>query len=151
MLSQIPYAIATPVMILNSAIDKSGRTVVLVTSLKDYQGKSVLVPIIVNQVNFYHEVNAIKSIYGKDNDQWFQQEIKAGRLRYIDKEMALPWSRSARLQLPLDVTTQGLSLGFSTVPKRGECRLLTEKNIVKPVYENEQEPRFLKNAATPSP
>lgn len=46
----------------------------------------------------FYEVNAIGSIYGhEDKGAWFTNQIKAGRLQYIDKEKASKWSQAAGL------------------------------------------------------
>ena len=121
-LKQIPEAIADPIMVFDSKTAPKGQSLVVVTELKSPENKTIIVAIYLNQRNKRHEVNAIGSLYGKDKDPWFVDQIKEGRLRYINKKKSNRWSQSAGLQLPLEETTNGSS----------NRKILFDHDIVKP-------------------
>jgi hypothetical protein len=143
MLEQIPLAITEPIMVFKSATDT--KSFVVMTGITDNKGRTVIVPIQVDQRAGRHIVNNITSIYGHENNpksgkpEWFITQIKEGRLLYMDKEKALKWSQSAGLQLPLEETIQNL-----------KNKIHTENDIVKPFLgesaktEEEVKPSFRK-------
>ncbi|MEN6421335.1 MAG: diguanylate cyclase [Smithella sp.] len=98
---QLPAAVADPIMVLDSKTSPN-KSLVVVTELKSPEGRTVIAAIYLNQINKSHRVNAIGSVYGKNEIKWFIEQIKEGRLRYINKNKSRQWSQSAGLQLPLE-------------------------------------------------
>ncbi|MDP2815439.1 MAG: hypothetical protein Q8O19_02035, partial [Rectinemataceae bacterium] len=92
---------------------------VVMTELKDSNGKTVVAAVHINRKEAWHEVHNIDSVYGKDSDQFFADEMESDRLLYLDKKKSAAWSSSARLYLPLDSTLQ-----------RSKHRIYTEDDLV---------------------
>jgi len=100
-LKNLPDLLADPVMIFES----SSEGLVVVTEVKDADGDPVLAALHLKARENYHDVNRVASLYGKDGGgRWLQEQIDKGRLLYAHKEKASHLSRTARLQLPGDVT-----------------------------------------------
>jgi|GEM_PF-6130127 len=129
LIEQLPIALTAPIMVLKSATEPD--SFVVMTEAQDNQGRWVIVPV---KLNFPvgtigAHVNKITSIYGRENNaltgkpEWFIDQIKAGNLVYMDKEKALRWSTSARLQLPLEETIKNL-----------KYKIHSEADIVKPKF-----------------
>ena len=53
-------------------------------------------------------VNSIKTVFGKEWAGWFEKEIAAGRLRYLDTERR-PWFSQQGVQFPRREPTTGHS------------------------------------------
>ena len=89
-------------------------------------------------------VNNITSAYGKDENEWFIEQIKLGNLVYQDIKRSLEWSNRRRLSLPNQMTTQG-SLNViqkeDIVNKKTQNFLQTERRAA--FTENQQD--FLRN------
>lgn len=66
--------------------------------------------------DFYH---VLASAYGKNSSWMFVDQIKAGKLQYLNKKKALVWARSARLQLP------------EVASHKGKAKVLTSEDTVK--------------------
>lgn len=73
--------IADPVMIFNSKTDG----IVVATDQKDKNGKKIVV---VFKKDSSNRLNHIASIYGREKDSWFVEQVAAGRLLYADKDRA---------------------------------------------------------------
>jgi hypothetical protein len=101
LIKRLPELLNNPIMILQSATEKG--SVVAVIDALDFNGFFVIAAIHPDRQHKQHKVNIIASIYGKSRLGWFDEQIKAGRLLYLDKEKALLLSRSAWLQLPREV------------------------------------------------
>ncbi len=94
-LKQLPGALADPIMIFDSATTP-GSLVVMV-ELTDPDGATLVVPLRLNKKRGRYEIyNEISSVYGrkkqdtqKPNDQWFGDQVKEGRLRYMNTKKAL--------------------------------------------------------------
>ena len=106
-IKHIPYAIADPIMVFESAtVDNA---FVILTELTDKMGNDVVVAMHLNRTEKHIKINRISSVYGKQNVEGFvESQIKSGNLKYINKNKSLLWSQSRGLQLPkLADTTRG--------------------------------------------
>lgn len=103
-IKQLPGLLKAPIMIFRSATEPDA--LVAAIDAKDKNGDTVIAVIHPNQRHKQHRVNLIASVYGKSRACWFREQIEKGRLLYADKEKALRWSQSARLQLPGEVTAK---------------------------------------------
>ncbi|MBQ7263586.1 MAG: hypothetical protein IJR14_07675 [Synergistaceae bacterium] len=103
-LKQVPRALADPVAIFTSKTHPNTRVVVM-TEIQDTNGATVIVPVELGRKQHAYYVNKISSIYGKDSDVWFVDQVTDGRLRYIDRQKSSQWSNRTGLQLPAGTTT----------------------------------------------
>lgn len=129
LVEQLPVALTTPIMVFKSATQSD--SFVVMTELQDNQGRWVIVPVRLNYTvsSTGNQINQITSLYGHNDNvrsgkpEWFIDQIKGGNLVYMDKEKALRWSESARLQLPLERAIKNL-----------RNKIHTEADIVKPKF-----------------
>jgi hypothetical protein len=101
LIKRLPALLNSPIMILRSATEKG--SVVAVLDALDLNGCFVIAAIHPDRKHKQHKVNILASIYGKSRLGWFDEQIKAGRLLYSDKEKTQRLSQSAWLQLPREV------------------------------------------------
>lgn len=132
-LKQIPSQLHDPIMVFDSATEPN--SLVVMTELKDTKGKTIIAAIHLSKQYGRHEVNNVASIYGKDRNRWFSEQIEKGRLRYINEIKASNWFMTLGLQLPkVRGTIQG-----------SKIRILTEKDFVKPeIDEGDGQPMLRK-------
>ncbi|MDA0780852.1 MAG: hypothetical protein PQ612_10775 [Rickettsiales bacterium] len=100
-IKRLPALLKEPIMVFSSATE-TGSLIAIVDEY-DCSGNTVIAVINPDWQNKRHKVNKIASVYGKSRLRWFAEQIEAGRLLYSDKEKALRWSQSTRLQLPREV------------------------------------------------
>lgn len=112
-IKRLPALLRSPVMIFKSATELDA--IVAMIDATDKNGNIVIVVIHPDRRHKQHRINLIASVYGKDRARWFTEQIEKGRLLYADKEKALRWSQSARLQLPGEVTA---TRHKNTIPRR---------------------------------
>lgn len=114
-LKQLPEQLANPVLVFKSATVDNG--IVVLTELVDSQGRSVIAAIHLEVQHGSHMVNALASVYGRNNvNNFVEDQIDKGRLLYADKEKSRDWLRSRGLQLPKEVAQQHDSIN-SIVPQ----------------------------------
>ncbi len=101
-IKQLPGLLKAPIMVFRSATEPDA--LVAVIDAKDKNGDTVIAIIHPDRRHKQHRVNLIASVYGKSRACWFREQIDKGLLLYADKEKALRWPQSARLQLPGEVT-----------------------------------------------
>lgn len=111
---QIPAALADPIAIFEStsnARDSKTNDVVFMLDLKDQNGANVVAAIWLDQERIGLSVNKLASYYGKEsvkkgkivpNSSWFNQQVGAGRLMYVNTKKALHRTASGLLVLPVD-------------------------------------------------
>ena len=90
--------IANPIMVFDSATQPG--SLVVMTGLKDEDESTIVAALLPSGRYGRHEVNVVVSVYGKDRNGWFIDQMENGRLRYIDKKKALIWFMTLGLQLP---------------------------------------------------
>lgn len=134
-IKRLPALLKKPIMVFRSATE-TGSLIAIVDEY-DCSGNTVIAVINPDWQNKHHKVNKIASVYGKNRLRWFAEQIEAGRLLYLDKQKALSWSQSARLQLPREViaTEHGLIIPpyQPKVKNNNQSKpLLTLKNKGKP-------------------
>jgi hypothetical protein len=100
-IKRLPALLQEPIMIFSSATERG--SLIAIIDEYDRNGNTVIAAINPDWRNKRHKVNKIASVYGKNRLHWFAEQIEAGRLLYSDKEKALRWSQSTRLQLPREV------------------------------------------------
>ncbi|WP_319764544.1 PLxRFG domain-containing protein [Maridesulfovibrio sp.] len=116
-LKQLPRQLAAPVMVFKSATVPDAF--VFLTEIK-LGRKSVMAAVHYDTKSQHVKVNKVASMYGRW-PSWYARQMEEGRLVYRDKKKSLAWARTNGLQLP-------------KVPlKRGNNKIITEKDIVKPV------------------
>ena len=104
-IKKIPQYLSDPIMVYNSASRKDSYTVL--TEAVDKNNESILIALQINKFEDGIYVNNITSAYGKDENEWFIEQIKLGNLVYQDKKRSLEWTNPRRLSLPNQMTTQG--------------------------------------------
>ncbi len=87
---KIPHLLADPVMVFNSRTRND--SFVFFTEHKDKDGESIVIPLAVKKRKNNIVINAITSMYGKDNEQNFVY-ANLDKLRYIDKKRSLDWEK----------------------------------------------------------
>ncbi len=98
-IKDIPAAMAVPIMIFKS--DTVKNAFVILTEHNDKSGDAVIVALHLNKEEKYIRVNRVASIYGKErNENFIQNQIAAGNLKYVNKNKSQAWSQSRGLQLP---------------------------------------------------
>lgn len=120
-IERLAAAIHDPIMIVDSAT-QAGAIVVL-TEVKTAEGNVIAAIHLDKQERggFYH---VVASAYNKKSPWMFVEQIKANKLRYIEKKRALAWARENRLQLP------------ALSSQKGKAIVLTPEDVVK--YKNAQ-------------
>ena len=105
-IKQVPAALADPIAIFESTKTKESgnRSLVAMLEMKDKNMATVLVPLHLD-VRVQGDrrevvVNRLASVYGKErdgvpNDGWFQRQVDAGRLLYLNEKKSLAWGRSS--------------------------------------------------------
>ena len=95
MIKQIPDALKKPLLIMQSQRSDSKEDIIAVVSLKDSEGRPIIVPLSPNKKGRFNDVridiNLAKSIYGRNNfTQFVENACKEKRVLYInDKSRAL--------------------------------------------------------------
>lgn len=84
---QLPLAIADPVMVFRS--DSQPDSLVVLTELKDGQGKPVVTAVHLNSQVGRYVVNRVASAYGKDDIYGVERWLKKGLLLYANKSKSL--------------------------------------------------------------
>ena len=128
-IKRLPALLETPIMVFRSATEPDA--LVALINATDRNGNAVIAAIHPDRHHQQHRVNLIASVYGTNRARWFIDQIDEGRLLYADKEKALRWSRSARLQLP------------------GEVTAARHSKIITPALHKVKENSPAKNAVTP--
>lgn len=127
-LQQIHAGIYDPLAVFKSATRQN--TMVIVTEVHDVNGDTVIVPVYLSTASDHHQVNAIKSIYGKrDIEKWLGDQVAAGRLLYVNTKKARTANKAAWLHLPTPVKNDGAP-AVGSVPSL-DSTVLTENDIVK--------------------
>ena len=76
-LKKIPVQLNDPIMVFESESHPQ-TSFVIMTEITDQDGDTVIVAIHLDKQVGRHVVNDIASIYGKDEDRWFQNQILKG-------------------------------------------------------------------------
>lgn len=127
-LQQIHAGIYDPLAVFKSATRQNAM--VIVTEVHDVNGDTVIVPVYLSTASDHHQVNAIKSIYGKrDIEKWLGDQVAAGRLLYVNTKKARTANKAAWLHLPTPVKNDGAP-AVGSVPSF-DSTVLTENDIVK--------------------
>ena len=92
-LEQLPKLIQAPVAILDSSADDSLLSVLVVTP----EGKPMVA--VIGRGAEGERSHYISSVYTKDAPGWFEQQVKQGRLRYVDAKRASALADISSLQL----------------------------------------------------
>ena len=92
-IKHIPEQLDKPLMIFEA--DRRKDSLVILTKL-EHNGGSVMAALQLNKNRAHYEINRINSIYAKHKDV-FVRYIKAGLLRYADKNKAPEWLHSVGL------------------------------------------------------
>ena len=98
MVKQIPDALKKPLLIMQSQRSDSKEDIIAVVSLKDSEGRPIIVPLSPNKKGFFNgievDINLAKTIYGKDRfTNFLQKAVQEKRVLYINeksRELAIP-------------------------------------------------------------
>ena len=104
---QIPRALTDPLMIFEAEYSgkKGENRIIAVLDLKDQNGTTIVTPFELKQKNNKkgYEINEMLSAFGKEDKftkkqatKWYEDNVSAGRLRYINKGKTAEWLKSAR-------------------------------------------------------
>ena len=104
-IKNIPNYLANPVMVFNS--ESRPGSYVIMTETVDSKNQTVMVALGVNKIDANIVVNNITSAYGREENEWFIEQIKLGNLIYQDKKRSLEWTNERGLSLPTQMSTQG--------------------------------------------
>ena len=115
----IPKLLADPVMVFTSRTREDSY--VFFTEHKDFRGRSIIVPLAVNQKYGRLVINKITSIYGRNHEiRYVKDNIVRGNLVYFDKKRSLEWERECKVQFLTQV-----------LPKQGHMSsILTKERLV---------------------
>lgn len=89
---------------------KGEKRVIAVLDLKDKNSATVVTPFELKQKNNKkgYEINEMLSAFGKEDKftkqqatKWYEDNVSAGRLRYINKGKTAEWLKSARDEYPM--------------------------------------------------
>lgn len=146
-LMDLPIYLNRPIMVFDSKT-LPGALVVM-TEIVDADGDTAVAAIHLSKRKGHRVVNNIASVYGKDDEQFFLREIKAGRLRYIDEKKSRRWAEKRKISFPS--TTEAFAPGAiirALIALRGKDPgafkniVLTEKDLVKFIREGRFSARF---------
>lgn len=109
---QIPRALTDPLMIFEAEYSgkKGENRIIAVLDLKDQNGTTIVTPFELKQKNNKkgYEINEMLSAFGKEDKftkqqatKWYEDNVSAGRLRYINKGKTAEWLKSARDEYPM--------------------------------------------------
>ena len=122
-LKMIPQLLADPIMIFksDSPTRKIKDSYVFFTEHKDFRGRSIIVPLAVNQKYGRLVINKITSVYGRNHEiRYVKDNIVRGNLVYFDKKRSLEWERECKVQFLTQV-----------LPKQGYIdSILTKERLV---------------------
>jgi GGDEF domain-containing protein len=82
-IKQLPVGIVQPIAIFKS--DTEENALVIAIDLKNHNNDNVVIVLHLDQ---NQRINSIKSVYGKDRKQWYQEQTKKGNLLFVDKKRA---------------------------------------------------------------
>ncbi|MBQ1629390.1 MAG: hypothetical protein II098_09605 [Treponema sp.] len=99
-LEKLPEYISNPLMVFKS--DTVPNSKVIMTEYQDVNDRTVVIALHCDSRADSGKliVNRISSVYRKDNDYFFLNQIKKGNLEYIDEKRSQEWAVRQRLQLP---------------------------------------------------
>ena len=108
-IKQIPKALTDPLMIFDTYGGTNGEErKVVVLDLKDKSGATIVVPFELNVDNKdkSYKMNEVLSAYGKTDSKtheastrWIEEQLKSGKLRYINKKRAAAFDNEKLLSL----------------------------------------------------
>lgn len=97
-LKELPVVLANPIAIFKNYDSRTDsvrpNSFIVVVGIKSHNGDLTNIPILFNKNEDGH---FILSIFPRENDEWYQQQIKHNRLLYIDrtkKDVILMWRQS---------------------------------------------------------
>lgn len=139
-LRQLPAHLHDPIAVFDSGSREN--SFVIMTELQDAKGDTIIAAIHLEKEYGRYKVNEIASVYGKNRNAWFSEQIEKDRLRYIDEKRASDWAVTRGLQLP---TVRGSNRGSKT-------SILTKDDLVKAIQQRSQGPAVFRQAdlSTPS-
>ena len=122
-LKMLPQLLADPIMIFksDSPTRKIKDSYVFFTEHKDFRGRSIIIPLAVNQKYGRLVINKITSVYGRNHEiRYVKDNIVRGNLVYFDKKRSLEWERECKVQFLTQV-----------LPKQGYMgSILTKERLV---------------------
>ena len=122
-LKMLPQLLADPIMIFksDSPTRKIKDSYVFFTEHKDFRGRSIIIPLAVNQKYGRLVINKITSVYGRNHEiRYVKDNIVRGNLVYFDKKRSLEWERECKVQFLTQV-----------LPKQGHMSsILTKERLV---------------------
>lgn len=104
-IKKIPEFLADPVMVFNSA--STPGNYVIMSETVDKKNRTIMVAMEINKKDRSLIVNNITSAYGRNDNNFFIEQIKLGNLLYQNKQKSLEWTSERGLPLPSRLTTQG--------------------------------------------
>lgn len=133
-LKQIPRKLTDPLAIFkNRDKDKNEipDEVIVLVDLNDNLGNPIIVPFVFNAKKDRHEINKIKTIFGKGNEDgvnfdWFSTALAKRDLLYINKQRGLPVLQRLGHQSSMRVTLKSSSI--QSIPNEHDLDKLKNDN-----------------------
>ena len=92
----------SPVMIFKGRKEDS---ILIITNIEDYKHRNIVVAIEFNREEGFNRVNSIRSVYGRDNiDYFIGENLEQGKLLAVNKEKADDLLRSIGKSYPKENT-----------------------------------------------
>lgn len=104
-IKKIPEFLADPVMVFSSS--STPDSYVIMSENVDKKNRTIMVAMEINKKDRSLIVNNITSAYGRNDNNFFIEQIKLGNLLYQNKQKSLEWTSERGLLLPSRLTTQG--------------------------------------------
>lgn len=136
-IKQVPRALTDPMLIARSFDDK-GNVIdnerIVALDLKDSEGNNIIIPFILNIQKQHYSINKIKSIYGKESLNWFDNRINEKYLLYINKKKTTDWAQS--IGAPNGSQRHSTISNLSNLNIPNETDLVNMKNDNRSFYQN---------------
>ena len=112
--ADVRFAVDDPPKIAGRYTDTVPNSKVIMTEYQDVNDRTVVVALHCDETKKHLIVNRIASVYRKDNDYFFLNQIKKGNLEYIDEKRSREWAKRQKLQLPPLVAILGYNPNLTT-------------------------------------
>ena len=124
---EIPNLLANPIMVFKSNTRKDSY--IFFTERKDFENRSIIIPLAADKRKGRLVINEITSIYGRKNEYNFVNDnIDNQNLIYFDKKRCIEWEQKNRRE---NVATQKQYLGERFSKLNGYINnILTKENLV---------------------
>lgn len=131
-LKQLPVALTDPIAIFKSATDDNA--IVMMLDINDEKGNTVVVPVGINlpiRRKGTGFLNLIRTTYGKDKREWFEEQITKGRSIYINNKKMREWRALNKKKTSVAMTAAGSNSPWGPLLALLDRSVKTEEDLVK--------------------